>query len=230
MEYWVSTSSNSGRNPPFVSRREVLRLTERYSVSCQCRELPSVDFTIVLQFAETNASPRMSEKPTRHQRRVVTPPGLATGLLFPWSIYVRRKLRLLQLQTFWWWMFCRPWGSVCGGRTASFCVPWRQNTWHVREEMESSRVGCIRVAGHSGMDTGLGGCKIRRVGKLHGVSRSIFAWGIILGKTFSCYKNLMWCSWGSVPSTLTLSIWWRSGVKFNGRQVTEDVDVVCIWL
>lgn len=51
-------------------------------------------FAIVQQLAETNASPRKSGKPTRHQRRIVGPPGLAggdTGLLFSWSVNARFK-------------------------------------------------------------------------------------------------------------------------------------------
>jgi len=48
----------------------------------------------VQQPAETNASPRKSGKPTRHQRRVVAPPVLAGGdtcLLFTRSAYARFK-------------------------------------------------------------------------------------------------------------------------------------------
>jgi hypothetical protein len=53
-----------------------------------------VESALIQQPAETNASPRKPGKPTRRQRRVVAPPGLAggdTGLLFPWSAYARFK-------------------------------------------------------------------------------------------------------------------------------------------
>jgi len=53
-----------------------------------------VEFALVQQPAETSANHRKSGKPTRHQRRFVTPPGLAggdTGLLFSWSAYARFK-------------------------------------------------------------------------------------------------------------------------------------------
>jgi len=49
-----------------------------------------MEFALVQQPAETNASPRKSGKPSSHQRRVVAPPGLAGGDTC-WSVYARFK-------------------------------------------------------------------------------------------------------------------------------------------
>jgi hypothetical protein len=67
-----------------------------------------VDFAIVQQPAETNASHRISGKPTLHQRRVVAHPGLAGGdtVYYFRGVHMPglsvRRLPLLQLQTLWW--------------------------------------------------------------------------------------------------------------------------------
>jgi hypothetical protein len=53
-----------------------------------------MEFALVQQPADTNASPTKFGNPIRHHRRVVAPPGLAGGdacLLFPWSAYDRLK-------------------------------------------------------------------------------------------------------------------------------------------